>query len=71
MAEYYVTVDWDATYRTTVEADSLEDAVKKASEEAYRDSWSCNSTYSFDKIYEVEDEDGTVVYEHDVDKLIL
>lgn len=62
MADYYVTVDWDATYRTTVEADSLEHAMHLASEEAYRDSWSCKSTYSFDKVYSVE-QDGVVVYE--------
>ena len=49
-----IALDVDTVYRTTIEADTEEEARELAEQEAYEDTWSTRMAWSSCKVYECE-----------------
>ena len=65
---YKVEIDVEGTYRNDVEADTPEQAIELAKEEASKDFWSCRATFSGSKFWDITDADYNEVehtYEED------
>lgn len=61
MATYEIELDIQLVYRTTITANSKEEALEKAEREAYEDSWCTKMSWGGSKVYgceEVEDYDS-------------
>jgi len=64
---YKIEIDVEGTYRTDIEADTPEQAIQEAKEEASKDFWSCRATFSGSKFWDITDEDGNDV-EHEFEE---
>jgi len=58
MAVYEITIDYTVVFRTTVEADTPEEAKEIAERQAYQDSWSSGGTWGGCDIIECELEEN-------------
>jgi len=54
MKYWNIGLDVDTIYRTTIEADTEEEARELAEQEAYEDTWSTSMAWSSCKVYECE-----------------
>ena len=54
MKYWYIAIDVDTVYRTTIEADTEEEARELAEQEAYEDTWSTSMAWGSCKVYECE-----------------
>ncbi len=54
MKHWNITIDVDTVYRTTIEANTEEEARELAEQEAYEDTWSTSMAWSSCKVYECE-----------------
>lgn len=55
MKKFEITLDVTTVYRTEVEAETEEEALKIAENEAYEDTWGCRATYDDCTVYECEE----------------
>ncbi len=54
MKHWNITIDVDTVYRTTIEANTEEEARELAEQEAYEDTWSTGMSWSSCKVYDCE-----------------
>ena len=54
MQEWKIFLDVTTVYETTVEADTREEAIEKATTEAYEDTWGCDARYDNAEVYTAE-----------------
>ena len=54
MKHWEIHLDVTTVYETRVEAETEEEALKIAEDEAYEDTWGCNARYDSTKLYTIE-----------------
>ena len=54
MNTYELVLDVTTTFDLTVQAESEEQAIKQAVDQAYIDTWSCSARYNHAEVYTIE-----------------
>lgn len=54
MKHWEIHLDITTVYETRVEANTEEEAIKLAKDQAYEDTWGCNARYDSSKVYTSE-----------------